>query len=269
MNHPKVSVVMPVYNEEKFLDKSIQSILNQTFKDFEFIIVNDCSKDNSRKIIEKYKKIDKRIILINNKKNKNFPEVRNIGIRASKGKYIANMDGDDISHPKRIEKQFNYLEKNHYIFLVGSSAIYINEEGVEINRFRKYDNYKLLAWRLPKSCSIIDPSTMFRNEGFLYGSGFGGAVDYNFYLDLLEKGKNLTNLPEFLVKYRLHANSMSISKRKEQETFRDKTQELHKHLNNKVNLFNKIIYSIRLFFHYLRTMNEKNVLKGIINKIYR
>lgn len=266
MNNPEVSIVMPVYNEEKSLDKSIQSILNQTFKDFEFIIINDCSKDNSRKIIEKYKKKDKRIILINNNKNQNFPEVRNIGLRIAKGKYIANMDADDISHPKRIEIQFNYLERNPHIFLVGSSAIYINEEDIETRRFRKYDNYKILAWRLPKSCSIIDPSTMFRNEGLLYEGVFGGAVDYNFYLNLLDKGKNLTNLPEFLVKYRLHANSMSIAKKNEQEFFRNKTQKLHKHLNNRITFFKKIVYSIKLSFHYLRTIGEKNILKGVFNR---
>jgi len=259
MNNPKISVIMPVYNEERFLDESIQSILNQTFKDFEFIIVNDASTDNSLNIIKEYQKKDTRIKIINNKKNKNFPEVRNIGLKAAKGKYIANMYGDDISHPKRLEKEFYYLEKNPHIFLIGSSAVYIDEKGNEIRRFRKYDDYKLLAWRLPKSCSIVDPSTMFRNEGIIIKEGFGGAQDYNFYLDLLDMGKNLTNLPEFLVKYRLHEGSMSVSKVKEQEAFRDKTMELHNHLNKKIPPTKKLYFITKLFIHHLKTRKEKRI----------
>ena len=254
---PKISVVMPVYNEEKFLDEAIQSILNQTFKDFEFILINDCSTDNSLKIMESYK--DKRIKLINNKKNKGVSNSTNFGFKIAKGKYIANFGADDISHPRRLEVEFNYLEENPFIFLVGSSAIYIDENGKEIRRFRKYDNYKILAWRLPRSCSIIHPSTMFRSEGFFYNKYFGGAIDYDFYLNLLRKGRNLTNLPQFLIKYRVHEGAMSEYNKKEQGILANETRELHKDLNKDIGLFNKLYYSIKLFFHHIRTMNEKKI----------
>ncbi len=160
---PEISVIMSVYNEEKFLRESIESILSQTFKDFELIIINDCSIDNSLKIIKSYN--DKRIKIINNKKNIGVFNSRNKALKIAKGDYIAILDGDDVSLPKRFEIQFNYLENNPHIFLLGSSAIFIDENGLEIRRFRKYDDYELLAWRLPKSCGIISSSVMFRNFG--------------------------------------------------------------------------------------------------------
>jgi len=93
MRKPQISIVMPVYNAEEFLEESIKSILNQTFRDFEFIIVNDGSADNSLKIIKKYKKKDKRIVLINNKKNIGLQKTLNRGMKVAKGKYMARIKG--------------------------------------------------------------------------------------------------------------------------------------------------------------------------------
>ncbi len=254
MKHPKISVIMPVYNSEKYLRESIESILNQTFTDFELIVINDSSTDNSLNIIKSYK--DKRIKLINNKKNLGTVKSRNVGLRKAKGKYIAVMDSDDISLSNRFGLQFNYLENNPHIFLVGSSAIYIDDKGKEIKRFRKYDDYKMLAWRLPKSCSIVHSSVMFRNEGLLYSRIFTSAHDYNFYLDLLEKGKNLTNLPNFLVKHRVHKDSIH-SYKESQIIFRNLTQELHYDLNYRFNLFDKIGFLWNLIPFYIKTYKEK------------
>lgn len=249
---PKISVVMSVYNEEKFLDESIQSILNQTFKDFELIIINDKSTDNSLKIIKKYMKKDKRIKLINTKENKGCPGSRNEGLKVAEGKYVAILDGDDVSSMERLEVQYNYLERNPPIYLVGSSAIYIDENGKEIRRFRKYNDYKLLAWRLPRSCGIVHPSIMFHNEKLIYNDYFKGASDYKFYLDLLSKGKKLTNLPQFLVKYRLHGGSMTIIDSGEQERLRD---EAMAQIDFKSDF--KIRFLFKLFFHHLKTRKEK------------
>lgn len=256
---PKVSIVMPVYNGEKFLEETMKSILNQTFKDFEYVIINDGSKDNTLKIIKKHK--DKRIRLINNKKNQGFANSLNIGLKAAKGKYIASSNSDDLSHPKRIETQFNYLESHPNIFLIGTSAIFINEKGREINRFRKYDDYRMLAWRLRRACSIAYPSIMFRNEGELsFEKHFGGATDYHFYFKLLKRGKNLTNIPQFLIKYRVHANNMTIYNRKQQERLRDEVIVKFRKLDNRAGFFRSIYYSIKLFIHYIKTMKEKKIL---------
>ena len=115
MKFPKISVIMAVYNSEKFLNESINSILNQTFKDFEFIIINDCSTDNSLKIIKEFIKKDNRIKLINNERNLGAAGTRNEGLKIAKGKYIAILDSDDISYTQRFVIQYNYLEDNPHI----------------------------------------------------------------------------------------------------------------------------------------------------------
>lgn len=258
--NPKISVIMPVYNSEKFLDESISSILNQSFKDFELIIINDKSTDFSLKIIKKYMRKDKRIKLVNNEKNLGTVRSRNIGLKNAEGKYVAILDSDDISNSERLRLQYSYLEKNPHIFLVGSSAVYINEQGEELCRFRKYNNYKILRWRLPKSCSIVHSSIMFRNEkNNFYNEDFKSAHDYNFYLDLLANGKNITNLPVFLVKHRFYTGSAHSSNSKRQEFFRDKTRESHKNIRSQLNIFEKFFYSFKLLLFYLNTKKEKKM----------
>jgi glycosyltransferase involved in cell wall biosynthesis len=258
MKNPKVSVVMPVYNTGKFLRETIESVLNQTLKEIELIIVNDASKDNSLEIIREYAKKDKRIVLVNHSKNKGVSKSMNDGIKKSKGKYVAILGSDDLFLPKKLEIQFNFLEKHPEIFLVGSSGIYVDENGKEINRFRKYNNYKILAWRLPHSCSFIHSSTLARNtKEFWYDEDFKSAVDYKYYLELIDAGKNLTNIPLFLAKYRVHSSSISVSKKKQQEYFRDKAKEMYKHLGKRTKLSDKIIFSIKLLLFYIKTYKEK------------
>ena len=257
MKNPLVSIVMPVYNGERFLEETINSILNQTFKNFELIIINDGSQDNTLKIIKKHR--DDRIVLINNKKNLGSTDSINIGLKIAKGKYIASCNSDDVSHSKRIEVEFNYLEKHPDIFLVGTSAVFIDEAGNEIRRFRKYDDYELLAWRLRKSCSIIYPSIMFRNQGFILDKDFGGATDYNFYYTLLLNGKRLTNLPYFLVKYRVHPRNMTVYNNKKQEEMAKKVIENFKKLPDIGNL-RKAYYLSKILFHYLKTIREKKII---------
>jgi len=251
MEKPLVSVLMPVYNGEKFLDEAIKSILNQTFKDFELLIVNDASKDESLNIIKSYK--DKRIKVIDNKKNLGFIGALNVGLKHIKSKYVACFNQDDISHNERLKIEFEYLEKNTHIFLVGSSAIYINEKGEEISKFRKYDNYKMLAWRLKKSNGIIYPSIMFRNKNVF----FDDYYEYNLYYRLLKRGENLTNIPQFLVKYRVHEGAMSSYDRENQRRLMQDVLEKFKDLKANTTLFEKGGYSIKLLFHHLRTMKEK------------
>lgn len=228
MKKPLISVIMPAYNAEKYLDESIQSILNQTFNDFEFIIINDASTDNSLKLINDYHKKDKRIILINNKKNMGVAKSRNNGMMIAKGKYIATFDADDVSFPKRLEIQFNYLEKNPQIFLVGGSAVIIDENGKKIGVFKKFNNLKRLKKKLLKSNPIINSSVMMRNtENLYYRDKFDGADEYDLFLRILSDGKNITNLEDFLVKYRINPGSISFTKRAKQEFFNKKIKEFY------------------------------------------
>lgn len=201
---PKISVIMSVYNSEKYLDESINSILNQSFKDFEFLIVNDCSTDNSLKIIKKYQKKDNRIKLIDNKKNINLANSLNKCLKIVRGKYIARMDADDISFPNRLEIQFEYLEKNPEIFLIGGSAVVINKYGEKIGSLFKDAGHLKIKNKLLKSNPFIHPSIFFRNtKKFFYRGEFKRSQDYDLYLRILESGKKMSNLPNFLIKYRI------------------------------------------------------------------
>ena len=131
MNLPLVSVIMSVYNGEKYLVQAIDSILNQTYQNFEFIIIDDCSTDNSSHILQEYAKKDSRIKIIKKEKNigiKGFIENLNLGISIAEGKYIARMDADDISLPERFQKQVTFLENNPEIFMVGAQIDFINEK---------------------------------------------------------------------------------------------------------------------------------------------
>src|SRR4051812_30773328 len=132
MKNPKISVVMPVLNGEKYLREATESILNQTFKDFEFIIINDGSTDRTEEIIQSF--ADPRIVYIKNEKNVGLSRVFNQGIRAAQGTYIARMDADDISLLHRFEKELEYLENNPKIDIVGSAMMIIDAEGKKVRK---------------------------------------------------------------------------------------------------------------------------------------
>lgn len=228
MDKPLISVVMPAYNAEKYLYESIPSILNQTFKDFEFIIVNDCSTDNTKEIIEKFRKKDKRIILLNNKKNLKVPLTRSRGLKIAKGKYIAVMDADDIAIKNRLEIQYNFMEKNKDIFLCGGSAIVMDEEGKTIGIFKKVNNPKRVKKNLLKGNPMVHSTVMFRNTGeYFYREKFEDADEYDIYLRVLSDGRKITNIPNFLVKFRLNKGSTSFKKGFERTFFPNKIKEFY------------------------------------------
>jgi len=206
---PKVSVVMAVYNAEKYLSKSIESILNQTLDDYEFIIVNDGSIDRSLEIIRSY--ADKRIILLD-KKNDGVARARNFGIDLAKGKFIAVQDADDISLNHRLEKQYNFLINHQDYVLVGTNAEMIDQDG----NFVCYSNVKTSEEEVKKSLRkmpIYHPSVMFERSTFLKAGKYPEYM-YNIAEDLIlinKMGKygRITNLFERLIKYRIVPNSCS------------------------------------------------------------
>lgn len=225
---PKISVIMSVYNGKKYLDESIQSILNQTFTDFEFIIVNDASTDKSLEIIKKYQKEDKRILSINNEENIGLTKSLNKALKKAKGSYIARQDVDDASLPERLEKQYIFLEKNKDIFLCGANRIDIDEKGdvlrdkgTVIVGCEKIENV------LKKKNCIVHSSIMFKNNGFLYRDKFRYSQDYDFYLNLLTKGLKLDNLEEKLLRYRNVSGSIGVSKKAKQDIFAEKAKEFY------------------------------------------
>jgi len=224
---PTISVIMPVYNAEKYLVESIESILNQSLKNFEFIIINDGSKDKSLGIIKKYAKKDKRIILLNNSRNLGLQKTLNKGLEVARGKYVARMDADDISLPKRLEIQFNYMEDHLEIFLVGSSAIVIDGNGNRLGIFKKFNNSSRIKKKLRKVNCIVHPSVMFRNNQIAYREKFKTSEDYDLYLRIISSGKKITNLSDPLLMYRITSGSF-VSTMPNQSFYFNKAKEFYK-----------------------------------------
>ena len=206
-----ISVILPVYNGEKYLKEAIESILNQTYKDFEFIIINDGSTDKSLDIIEKYKKEDERIIVIS-RENKGLIATLNEGIEKAKGKYIARMDQDDISLSNRFEEQLKIMENDKEIVVCGSWINVFGENRKEkISKYFQYD--KEIKANLIMSCCFAHPSVMMRRDAFLdnniwYDENFKNAEDYHLWTQLARVGK-FYNIPKVLLNYRFLETSIT------------------------------------------------------------
>lgn len=202
-----ISVVLPVYNGEMFLEETIKSILNQTHINFELIIVNDGSTDKTKKIIEKYMMQDNRIKYLENKENKGFFNLHNVinkGYSAARGKYISHFCADDIAYPNKLEVQYNYLEKHKDIFLVGCSADAIDKTGKKIGEINKKFWHRIpfvLKSRIAFSNPFIYSSIMFRNKGDILTPSY---AEHLWYSKLMFEGKKLINLKERLMAYRIN-----------------------------------------------------------------
>ena len=157
----KISVLMSVNNGERYLKQSIDSIIHQTFNDFEFIIINDGSNDDSLKIIKSYN--DNRIKLINNKKRLGLTKSLNIGLKSCKSDIIARMDADDISKKDRFEKQYHYLLKNKDIAVLGGQVILIDQNDNELKQNPRYPlSNQLIKWELFNEVPFCHPSIFIR-----------------------------------------------------------------------------------------------------------
>ena len=164
-NDIRVSVIMPVYNVEKYLDQALQSIIKQTLSNIEIIIVEDCSNDNTCMIVEKYSRIDKRIVPIYNKKNEGLINSLNKAIHIAKGKYIARMDADDIANVDRLKKQYEFMEANKDIDLIGTSVDFIDENNciIQKNTFVVKNSDKIKDY-LKYTNVVIHPTFFFRKS---------------------------------------------------------------------------------------------------------
>jgi len=211
MLEPKISVIMPVFNAFPFLSESIQSILNQTFYEFELIILNDKSTDESLEIINKFKAIDNRIVLIDKEQNVGPANLRNEGINIAKGDYIALMDADDIAMPSRFEKQFTFLKNNPEIGLCGTWFTFFGAESKTIKHSVDSDAIKVSFLH---SCNIGNPTVMFKKEvlgDLKFDNDYVPVEDYDLWSRLLAKTK-FHNIPESLLNYRQHNTNISKTK---------------------------------------------------------
>jgi glycosyltransferase involved in cell wall biosynthesis len=241
--HPKISVIMPVYNCQLFVKEAVESILVQTFTDFEFLIIDDCSTDQTREIIDSYS--DRRIQFIKKPKNTGYTDSLNFALKMAKGKYIARMDGDDVSLPNRFEKQVEFLENNTDIVVCGSWFLDIKTKN--IFKYPEFSNDICIS--LIRKNVIVHPVVMIRrnvltDNNLFYDKDFEPAEDYHLWCRLLDFGK-LHNLQEPLIEYRFHDNQIS------------RTQS-QKQINNSTNI------QLFLLEKFKIELNENEVLARLL-----
>lgn len=205
-NVPKVTVLMPVYNAGIYLQEAIESILKQTFSDFELLIINDGSTDQSAEVIARFD--DPRIRYVKNEKNIGLVKTLNKGLDLAQGIYVARMDQDDISLPERLEKQVKFLDTHSEIGVCGSwFELFPSGELVQ----RPVTNDEIKA-HLFINCALGHPTVIIRmkvlkNNNLLYDPSFDHAEDYEFWTRLIQKTK-MQNIPEVLLKYRVHSSQI-------------------------------------------------------------
>ena len=208
---PKVSVIMPVYNGEKFVAQAVESVLSQSFIDFEFIIIDDASTDNTSQVLRQFD--DPRIKLVTNSENIGIARSRNKGLKISHGEYIAVQDADDISHPDRFALQAKFLDEHPDMAAVGSWYVVIDEEGEELGRVKLWTRNDDIRAVLLKKNQFAHGSAMIRRECLEAIGGYRHieyCTDYDLFLRLAERYK-LANLPRYLYKWRKHADQKATN----------------------------------------------------------
>ena len=216
-NMPLLSIIMSVYNAEKYLKESIQSILNQSYARFELIIIEDGSTDGSIEIIERF--ADERIRLIRHEKNRGIAVALNRGIREARGEWIVRMDADDVAMPGRLEKQLEYVEKNAGVDGLFTTVERIDESGKALPPWeidRECIDFRKIGEILPLKNCLAHPTAMIRAK-LLKAQGYSakvpGGEDYHLWLRLLSEGRILAKIDEALLRYRIHPRSITQQSR--------------------------------------------------------
>jgi len=206
-DEPLVSVTMPVYNDEDFLEEAILSILKQSYENLELVIVDDHSTDSSWEIIQKFEEKDFRVRAFRNEENMGIPKTRNRAFSESRGKYYAILDSDDVSSLNRIEKQLEFMEKNEEYGAIGSQIIIVDEDSEKIGHRKYPTSHEEIVNVLPRYNPIAQSTIMIRSQileediGY-YNEEYERCQDYDLWFRIALNYK-IKNIDEFLVKYRV------------------------------------------------------------------
>lgn len=214
MNAPIVSVVMSVLNGERFLQEAVESILNQTFDQFEFIIINDGSSDNTPSILDSYRVRDSRV-QVYHQENRGLVESLNRGCRLATGKYIARMDADDVAVRERLMWQVEFMEKHEETGAVGGAFEVIDGSGASILTYRTPVGDREIKLALTRFCALLHPTVLMRRDVFFavgqYRKVVVDAEDYDLFLRIAEHCQ-LANLDRVVLRYRLHPSQVCVRK---------------------------------------------------------
>lgn len=209
MNKPLISVVMPTYNCSKYVRKAIESILNQTYQNIEFIIVDGHSTDGTEEILKEYANVDNRLRIVYDE-GKGIGAALKLGCELANGEYIARMDSDDIALLHRLEDEFKVMQSDDMIVLVSCSAIYIDENDVSMGFSFPYTLHHLLK---RNTSSVLHPGVLMRRDAYLQVGGYPSIVraeDYFLWNRLINQGSfKIIKYP--LMKYRITTDALSNS----------------------------------------------------------
>lgn len=204
---PEITILMPVYNGAKYLSEAINSILNQTFTNYEFLIINDGSTDTSENIIKSFN--DTRISYVKNEKNLGLIKTLNKGLDLAKGDYIARMDADDIAKTHRIKTQYNFLKKNPSIDICGCSFSWFGNKTGLIKRNESPEMTKVLLLFHCSITHVLLKKQALKEHNLKYDENILHAEDYDLWARS-SKFLNLANCPEILMKYRWHNHNICV-----------------------------------------------------------
>lgn len=213
VKQPLITVLMPTYNCIQYIDEAIESILSQTYANFELFIIDDCSTDGTNERVRHYGKLDSRVRVIPKKQRTGYPQSLNMGLKQAQGTYIARMDADDISLPSRFMQQVTFLEKNPQIGVCGSWIDYIGTQQTPTLKYPTKHS-RLLIHLFFNKAIFCHPSVMIRKEvldvnNICYKPEYAPAEDHALWIEL-SKCCQLANLPEVLLKYRKHPQQVSV-----------------------------------------------------------
>jgi glycosyltransferase involved in cell wall biosynthesis len=220
---PTVTVLLAVFNGQTYLSSAVDSVLSQTFRDFELLVIDDGSTDQTLPILREFEKADPRVRLIT-RPNKGLTNTLNEGLGLARGKYLARMDADDLCLPTRFEKQVAYLDAHPDCVLVGSRVLLIDPDGMPLKEMAAEATHEQIdAAHLNRGWPVVHPAVMMRLDAIQkagnYRDEFNTLEDLDLFLRLGEIGK-LANLPEVLLHYRQHFASVTHSKETQQMAIR-------------------------------------------------
>jgi len=270
---PKVSIILPTYNGNRFIEQAIESVLKQSYENFELIIIDDDSIDNTAEVICRFSERDSRILYLKNDENLGIQKSLNRGLRKAKGEYIARIDDDDEWIDKdKLKAQVDFLDNYHDYVLVGTGAVVVNEKGKELYRFFEPEtDFKIRCKLLLKNC-FIHPTVMFRKDAVMKIGGYDeekeakDREDYDLWLKLGTVG-NLANLQ--IIGTKKMRRTGSITSKNKIQRFKQRNQFIKKYRKYYPNYwqsllrnyFRLIIYGY-LDFSYFAVF--KNRLKNIL-----
>ncbi|NLT51844.1 MAG: glycosyltransferase [Ignavibacteria bacterium] len=256
---PKISVLLPVYNSVGYIKEAIESVLIQTFSDFELLIIDDGSDYKCDKIIKVF---DDNRIKYFEKEHTGLPNTLNYGIRLAEAELIARMDADDIAMKNRLEIQYNFLLENNDYGVVGGNFILINEYGETLSKVIYSSNDSEIKEQLNYFCCICHPSIMIRKDLLNKVNGYNNVKieDWDLYLRL----KGLTkfyNIPQYLIKLRIHSNNLSKPteefKQAEEDIVRENAKKIIQNSNNSLDIL-VAYFSIGHYLYYNQRFEEAN-----------